>query len=96
MRRILFQRPLHQILFQPQSAILCDEEGRLLADYTGRAEHMQESYDHISAKLEIPGRILGKINESQHGDYRQYYDSLLPDGVSGIYHRDLELFGQEF
>ncbi|MEO6137410.1 MAG: sulfotransferase family 2 domain-containing protein [Luteimonas sp.] len=97
MRRILFQvRPLHHILFQPQSAMLCDEDGRLLADYTGRVEHMQESYDHISARLGIPGRILGKINGSQRGDYRQYYDSTLINGVSALYHRDLELFGYEF
>ena len=97
MRRILFQvRPLHHILFQPQSSMVCDEAGRLLADYIGRVEQMQQSYDHISARLDIPGRTLGKVNESQRGDYRQYYDPTLIDGVAALYHRDLELFGYEF
>jgi hypothetical protein len=97
MRRILFQvRPLHHILFQPQSVMVCDEDGRLLADCIGRVEQMQESYDQISAQLHIQSRTLDKVNESKRGDYRQYYDSALIDGVAAIYHRDLELFGYEF
>lgn len=97
MRRILFQvRPLHHILFQPQCAMVCDQDGRLLADYIGRVEQMQLSYDQISVRVGIPGRPLGKVNDSQRGDYRQYYDSTLIEGVAALYHRDLELFGYEF
>lgn len=97
MRRILFDvRPLQHILFQPQNALVCDDEGGLLADYIGRVEQMQHSYDEICARIGIPGRVLEKVNGSQRGDYRQYYDSTLIDGIAALYHRDLELFEYEF
>jgi hypothetical protein len=97
MRRILFElQPLQHILYQPQHTLLVDAQGRLLADYIGRAEQMQSSYDEICTRIGIPSRELSKVNPSRRGDYRQYYDQALIDGVSALYRRDLELFGYEF
>jgi hypothetical protein len=97
MRRILFElQPLQHILYQPQHTLLVDAQGRLLADYVGRAEQMQASYDAICARIGIPSQELAKVNRSKRGDYRQYYDQALIDGVSALYRRDLELFGYEF
>jgi hypothetical protein len=97
MRRILFElQPLQHILYQPQHTLLVDGQGRLLADYIGRAEQMQSSYDAICARIGIPSQALSKVNSSRRGDYRQYYDQALVDGVSALYRRDLELFGYDF
>lgn len=97
MRRILFEvRPMHHVLFQPQSEMLTDPEGRLLADYVGRVEQMQASYDEACARIGIPSRALERINDSRRGSYRVYYDQALIDGVADLYRRDLELFGYEF
>ncbi len=97
MRRILFElQPLRHVLYQPQHTLLVDESGRLLADFIGRAEQMQSSYDAICARVGIPSQVLSKVNSSRRGDYRQYYDQTLIDGVSALYQRDLELFDYTF
>lgn len=98
MRHFLFGEPPEQhILFQPQALLLADEDGQtLLADSVGRVEDMQGSYDAICARIGIPSRPLERVNGSQHGDYRHYYDQALIDGVAARYAQDLELFGYTF
>lgn len=97
MRQILFQvRPLEHILFQPQHSLLVDVDGSLLTDYVGRVERMQASYDEVCARVGIPGAVLGQVNSSRRGSYRDYYDQPLIDGVADLYRRDLELFDYEF
>lgn len=97
MRDFLFRlRPLQHILFQPQHTVLVDDDGQLLADEIGRVEEMQVSFDAICMQIGIPTSQLELINSSRHGDYRQYYDQQLIDGVAKLYRRDLELFGYKF
>lgn len=97
MRGFLFRlRPLDHILFQPQHTVLVDDDGRLLTDQIGRVEEMQSSFDGICARIGIPSRSLGQVNSSRRGNYRQYYDQQLIDGVAELYRRDLELFDYQF
>ncbi len=98
MRHFLFEAvPEKHILFQPQSALLTGQDGKtLLTDAVGRVEDMQGSYDRICARIGIPSRPLDRVNGSRHGDYRQYYDQTLIDGVAARYARDLDLFGYTF
>jgi hypothetical protein len=98
MRHLLFENPPEgHILFAPQAALLVDEDGKsLLTDAIGRVEAMQESYDAICAQIGIPSRPLDRVNSTQRGDYRDYYDQTLIDGVARRYALDLELFGYSF
>jgi len=98
MRHFLFgEPPENHILFQPQASLLVAEDGKtLLTDMVGRVEDMQGSYDAICARIGIASRPLERVNGSQHGDYRQYYDQALIDGVAARYAQDLELFGYSF
>ena len=97
MRHVLYElRPMQHILFQPQYTVLADEGGKLLTDYVGRVEEMQASYDTICERISIPTRKLEQVNSSRRGDYRQYYDTTLRDGVATLYQRDLELFDYAF
>ena len=97
MHRVLFElRPLDHVHFQPQHALLVDERGELATDFIGRVETMQQSYDELCARLGIPGRALEQVNGSRRGEYRQYYDRALFEGVSRLYARDLQLFGYGF
>lgn len=97
MRRILFElRPMDHVHFQPQYTLLTDDADALEMDFIGRVEHMQTDYDAICAKIGIPSRALEKVNSSKRGDYRQYYDQALIDGVAELYRRDLELFDYRF
>lgn len=98
MRHFLFvEPPERHILFQSQASLLVDEDGTtLLADMVGRVEDMQGSYDAICARLGIASRPLDRVNAALRGDYRQYYDRALIDGVAARYAQDLELFGYDF
>jgi hypothetical protein len=97
MRHILFDvQPMDHVLFQPQHAMLVDSDGRLLADYVGRTEQLQAAYDDVCTRLGLPGSVLERVNASEHGDYRQYYDQQLIDGVAALYQRDLQLFDYGF
>ena len=97
MHHVLFRlRPMQHLLFQPQHRLLVDADGRLLADEVGRVETMQASYDALCARIGIPSAVLDKVNSSRRGDYRDYYDQALVDGVADLYRRDLELFGYDF
>jgi hypothetical protein len=97
MHHMLFRAPpLRHILFQPQFSFVCDERGEMLADAAGRVEDMQQSYDQMCKRIGIPTTQLEKANSSRHGDYRQYYDQQLIDGVARLYGKDLTVFGYDF
>lgn len=98
MRHFLFQQPPEQhILFQPQSSLLVDEDGKtLLTDQFGRLEEMQASYDALCARIGIPSRPLDRVNGTRREDYRIYYDQELIDGVAARYAQDIDLFGYSF
>ncbi|WP_428332350.1 sulfotransferase family 2 domain-containing protein [Novosphingobium sp.] len=98
MRHFLFRDPPEgHVLFQPQAALLVDDDGTtLLTDAIGRVETMQASYDALCARIGIPARPLGRVNSTSRGDYRTYYDQMLIDGVAARYAIDLDLFGYTF
>jgi hypothetical protein len=97
MRQVMFKvRPVQHILFRPQYQQLVGTDGSLLADFVGRVECMQRDYDAICARLVLPTATLGRVNSSRHGEYRQYYDEELREGVADFYRRDLDLFEYAF
>ena len=97
MRHFLFVAPPHHhMVFRPQHSFLVDPAGNLQADMLGKVEEMQASYDAICGRLGIATTALGRENSSRRGDYRDYYDQELIDGVAALYARDLDLFGYDF
>lgn len=97
MRRFIADPPWGHVLFQPQHSFVSDSGGAILADYVGRVEAMQESFDFIAGKIGIPTVQLERVNSSKRAEYRDYYDQQdLIDSVAGLYARDLELFGYDF
>jgi hypothetical protein len=97
MRHYLFEAPPHDhLLFQPQHQFVTGADGQLLADYVGRVERMQDSYDEIAGRIGISSRPLERVNATERRNYRDYYDQQLIDGVAGLYARDLELFDYQF
>ncbi|WP_293700991.1 sulfotransferase family 2 domain-containing protein, partial [Sphingopyxis sp. UBA6734] len=88
MRHFLFTAPpLQHVIFRPQHLFLTDMDGRLLADRLGKVETMQADYDGICAQIGIATSPLDHANRSRRGDYRDYYDQELIDGVAKIYAR---------
>ncbi|MBL8649220.1 MAG: sulfotransferase family 2 domain-containing protein [Sphingopyxis sp.] len=97
MRHFLFTAPpMNHIIFRPQHLFVTDRDGSLQADMLGKVEEMQASYDAVAARIGIDTTALDHANRSRRGDYRDYYDQELIDGVAKIYARDLELFGYDY
>jgi hypothetical protein len=96
MQQLIDNPPWEHILFQPQHIFVTDADGKLLTDYLGRVEQMQDCYNEAAGRIGIPSRPLEKVNASRRRDYRDYYDQSLVDGVTRLYARDLELFGYQF
>jgi Sulfotransferase family len=97
MRHLLFVAPPHShLIFKPQFTFLCAPDGQLQADFLGKVEKMQQSYDEVCNRLGIGNSPLDHANRSRRGDYRDYYDQELIDGVARIYARDLELFDYDY
>ena len=96
MRHFLAAPPGDHILFKPQHMFVTDGSGQLLADYIGRVETMQESYNQLCERIGIPSESLEQVNASRHQQYRTYYDEELVASVAKTYAADLLLFGYEF
>jgi hypothetical protein len=96
MRRVLANPPSEHVLFWPQNTFLVDGEGKLLTDYVGRVETMQQSFEFIASKIGVPVVQLDKVNATERSAYRDYYDQELIDGVAKLYADDLRLFEYDF
>lgn len=78
-----------------QAEFLCDRDGRLLTDYVGRFEQLNEDFGHVARLLGLDVALPHR-NQSQHKDYRSYYTPATIDLVAHHCRRDLQLFGYTF
>ena len=88
--------PLQQMLYQPQAALLTDQDGRLAMDFVGRVEDMEQDYQRICQHLQLEARPLEQVNSSRHRPYVDYYSPQLRDVVAEKYQQDIEMFGYRF
>ena len=84
-----------RVLARPQYRLLTDEHDRLMMDYIGRYETLQESFDEICRQTGLTPSILSRKNESQHQRYECYYDASLKESVVEYYRKDFQLFGYD-
>lgn len=83
--------------FIPQYKFISDFNGKLLTNYIGYYEHLNEEFDFISNKLNIHS-VLENYNSTFNSKkkYIDYYDEEMKDIVRKVYQRDIELFGYNF
>jgi len=65
-------------------------------DYIIRYESLQDDFDAVCDKLELPRRSLPHRNKSDHNYYSEYYDDALLKMVSNLFAKDIELFRYDF
>ena len=74
-----------------------DLQGRVIVDFIGRYENLNEDFDTICQHIGIPTPALPHLRRAtERDDYRTYYDDTLAEIVAQHYHRDLEVLGYTF
>jgi len=80
-----------------QSDYLVDLSGRIVADFVGHYERLQEDFDLICEHIGIGRRRLPhRRKATDREDYRRYYDDETADLVAEYFRRDIENFGYAF
>lgn len=80
-----------------QHEYIVDLQGRVIIDFIGRYENLQEGFDTICRKIGIPTPELPHLRRAtERDDYRHYYDDALVELVAQHYRRDLDLLGYRF
>lgn len=75
---------------RPQHLWICDD-GRLLTNWLGRYEFLQDDYDAVCGILGWDSCKLCVVNNSLHMSYHAYYDDEMIKIVSRVYEIDFEM-----
>ena len=81
--------------FIPQHEFVCDRHGRLLVDYLGYFETIDNDYGEICRRIGVEA-ALAHTNRSTEFDYRRHYTETTRAIVADVYQRDIDLFGYAF
>jgi len=89
----------HLFHLHPQHEFICDETGRLLVDFVGRFENLQEDFNKVCDKFNVPHIELSQLNKTQYRKavhYTEYYSIETRDIVAEKYRKDIEIFDYRF
>ena len=75
---------------------LCDAQGKLLMDYVGKLETLDEDWKFICERIGIPHVELPRKNVSVKRPYTDYYTPETRDLVARHWAQEIELFGYTF
>ncbi|MFZ9736450.1 MAG: sulfotransferase family 2 domain-containing protein [Prochlorotrichaceae cyanobacterium] len=78
-----------------QAEIITDKSGELIVDYVGRYETIHQDFNDVCQRLGL-AVTLPHLNQSQHRDYRNYYNDRTRKLVAEYFQQDIELFGYTF
>ena len=95
----------HQrIIHWPCLDWITDEDGKIIVDFVGKHETLEEDYKKVLSLIEarvtcpMPRYVpLKRVNVSNQGfDYKHYYNDETRDLVSKYFEKDIEEFGYEY
>lgn len=80
--------------FVPQTDFILDRTGRLMVDFLGRFENLEEDFRAVASRLNSGAR-LETANASQRRPFQSYYDQDTARIVRNVYARDIEVLGYQ-
>ncbi|HEY4969469.1 MAG TPA: sulfotransferase family 2 domain-containing protein [Steroidobacteraceae bacterium] len=92
-RRAPWLVKLHGI--RPQSDFLYGADQRLLVDFVGRFERLEEDFRTVAARIGIAGSLPHR-NASEHDSYARYYDIWGKEFIADYYKNDISSLGYTF
>ena len=75
-----------------QLNMLCDRKGRLLMDFVGKLENLDQDWQTACTRAGIPYQALPRKNVTERKPFKDYYDSDSIQLVSKHWAREIELF----
>ena len=78
-----------------QHYFICDSNGKLLVNYLGRFETLNDDIQAISNQINFNIDIK-HFNKSTHDNYRNIYDEEMKTIVETLYEEDIHLFNYKF
>ena len=83
------------IHFVPQSEFICDKNGKIMVDFVGRFENLNNDLNSISIKTNKEF-TLGHHNKNFKKKYRKIYNNDMKIKVYEVYKRDFVVFNYNF
>ena len=81
--------------FMPQLDWLTAPNGKLLVDFIGRFESINDDFSSVCEKIGVENRLKHE-NKSIREDFRSYYDNHTFEIISNWYKKDLDFFNYNF
>jgi hypothetical protein len=79
-----------------QKDFIYSEDGKLLVDFVGRFERVNNDFVEICSRIGIPTPLLPKRNISNTKPYQQFYNEETRELVRRTFDPDITLFGYDF
>jgi len=84
------------IMFMPQLNWVVDENGKIIVDFIGRFENLDNDWSIICEKLNKPNLKLPHVKKTEKKDFRSYYNDQSIDIIAQFFRRDIDEFGYAF
>ena len=77
--------------FIPQHKFICDDAGKVLVDFVGRVERMQEDYQYLADRLGITAKL--ELRNATEEECAYVASAKVRSTIRRLYHKDYEILG---
>ncbi len=83
--------------FVPQHKYVCSTDGKLLVNFVGRFENLEEDFSYVSRRINAESALrVANRTASRKASYAEYYSDETRRIVADVYREDIDLFGYRF